>query len=316
MKKDIRIVFMGTPGFAVGVLEALVGAKKNIVAVITAPDKPAGRGRKLRPSAVKEYALSQGLEVLQPTNLKNESFIEELAAYKATLQIVVAFRMLPRVVWAMPVYGTFNLHASLLPQYRGAAPINWAIINGETTTGVTTFFIDEKIDTGAIIAKKEVPIAPTETVGTLHDTLMELGATLVVETVTLIEQDKITTQIQANEVSLKEAPKLTPENTRINWDWPGKRIEAFIRGLSPFPVAWTELYNGEDIMKAKCYLGNFIAEEHPLENGSIITSKKEMKVATSDGFIYMTEMQLPGKRKMDVTSLLNGFQVLDTAKMM
>lgn len=315
MEKDLRIIFMGTPDFAVGVLKALVAAKKNIIAVITAPDKPAGRGRKLHPSAVKEYAITQGLDVLQPTNLNSEAFVKQLQSYYANLQIVVAFRMLPKVVWAMPAYGTFNLHASLLPQYRGAAPINWAIINGEKTTGVTTFFIDEKIDTGAIIAKREVPIAPTETVGTLHDTLMNLGATLVIETVGLIARDKATPQLQPKDVTLKQAPKLTTQNTRVDWNLPGVQIEAFIRGLSPFPVAWTILHNNEEALKTKCYLGHFEKATHKHPSGKVITSKKELKIATNDGYIYMTEIQLPGKRKMDIVSLLNGFEIEENAKM-
>ena len=200
--RDLRIVFMGTPGFAVGVLQKLVEEGKNVVGVITSPDKPAGRGRKLHQSDVKKYALSQNLNILQPTNLKEEGFLEELKTLQANLQIVVAFRMLPKVVWAMPAYGTFNLHASLLPQYRGAAPINWAIINRETETGVTTFFIDDKIDTGAIILKKEVPISERETIGTLHDILMNIGSNLVIETIQLIEEDKTTPIEQVQNTNL------------------------------------------------------------------------------------------------------------------
>src|SRR5690606_2867521 len=237
MPKELRIVFMGTPDFAVGVLRKIVEAGKNIVGVITAPDKPAGRGRKLMASAVKEYALSQNLKILQPTNLKDEHFLEELKDLKANLQVVVAFRMLPKAVWQMPELGTFNLHASLLPHYRGAAPINWAIINNERKTGVTTFFIDEKIDTGFIISKKEIEIEERETAGTLHDKLMEEGAALVLETLGLIENENVNPKPQPQNEYLREAPKLTPENTRIDWTKPGKEIDAFIRGLSPYPVA-------------------------------------------------------------------------------
>lgn len=232
---------MGTPDFAVGVLQHLVEQNKNIVAVITAPDRPSGRGRKLQASAVKQYAETQEIPVLQPNNLKNEDFIAQLTSFNANLQIVVAFRMLPKIVWQLPKYGTFNLHASLLPEYRGAAPINWAIINEEKRTGVTTFFIDEKIDTGEIIFKEEVTIAERETVGTLHDTLMEVGSKLVVKTVNAIADGTATTQTQPKAETFKEAPKLTPENTKIDWSRPLTQIDALVRGLSPYPVAWCYL---------------------------------------------------------------------------
>ena len=316
MSRNLRIVFMGTPDFAVGVLKEIVEAGKNIVAVITAPDRPAGRGRKLMAPAVKEYALSKGLTVMQPTNLKNESFLNELKSVEANLQVVVAFRMLPRVVWQIPEYGTFNLHASLLPQYRGAAPINWAIINGEEKTGVTTFFIDEKIDTGDIIANKEVSIDPNENAETLHDKLMQKGSELVLETLKLIENDLAAPKSQLNTGTLKDAPKLTPENTRIDWSKPGKEIEYFIRGLSPYPVAWTLLRNNGEEFKMKIYAGNFEKSEHSFAIGTIETSKKDLKVACSDGYILIKELQLPGKRKMDVISLLNGFSFSEDSKLL
>ncbi len=315
MPNDLRIVFMGTPEFAVGVLKEMVEAGKNIVGVITAPDKPAGRGRKLMASAVKEYAFSKNLTVLQPTNLKDESFLKELKGLNANLQVVVAFRMLPKAVWQMPEFGTFNLHASLLPQYRGAAPINWAIINKEKKTGVTTFFIDEKIDTGSIIANKEVIIRKDETAETLHDKLMEKGSELVLETLSLIEEGNADPKPQPESGSLKDAPKLTPENTRIDWTKPGEEIDAFIRGLSPYPVAWSVLHNNKEELKAKIYAASFEKINQDQEPGTIQTSKKELKVSCFDGYIIIKEIQLPGKRKMDVSSLLNGYSFDDDSKL-
>lgn len=307
MSRDLRIVFMGTPDFAVGVLKKIVESGKNIVGVITAPDRPAGRGRKLMGSAVKEYAVSKNLKVLQPLNLKDEVFLNELKDLNANLQVVVAFRMLPKVVWQMPKYGTFNLHASLLPQYRGAAPINWAIINKEEKTGVTTFFIDEKIDTGEIIANREVLIEKNENAETLHDKLMLEGSELVLETLELIENGAAAPKPQPKNTELKDAPKLTPENTRIDWQKPGAAIDAFIRGLSPYPVAWSILINDKKELKAKIYSAFFIKEQHDIAPGTIETTKKELKVACLDGYIQITELQLPGKRKMEVSSLLNGY---------
>ena len=315
MQNDLRIVFMGTPEFAVGVLKEMMGTGKNIVGVITAPDRPAGRGRKLMASAVKEYAISKNLTVLQPTNLKNASFIKELKKLNANLQVVVAFRMLPKVVWQMPEFGTFNLHASLLPQYRGAAPINWAIINNEKKTGVTTFFIDEKIDTGSIIANKEVTIEENETAETLHDKLMDKGSELVLETLELIEKGKANPVPQPETSNLKEAPKLTPENTRIDWTKKGEDIDAFIRGLSPYPAAWAILYNNNEELKTKIYSASFERSEQNLKPGRILTSKKEVKVSCADGFIIINEIQLPGKRKMDISSLLNGYSFGEDSKL-
>ena len=313
--RDLRIVFMGTPDFAVGVLKTLLKEGKNIVGVITAPDRPAGRGRKLKPSAVKEFALSNSLPVLQPTNLKDEAFLTDLKALKANLQIVVAFRMLPKVVWSLPDYGTFNLHASLLPQYRGAAPINWAIINQEEKTGVTTFFIDEKIDTGAIILKEEVSISENETAGSLHDKLMNLGSELVIKTVLKIEVDDVMPLPQSQEVKLKDAPKLTSENTHINWNDSVDSIDALIRGLSPYPVAWSTLENNDEQVKIQIYSATKETVKHTEKPGSITTTKKSMKVATKDGYIYIKVLKLSGKRKMDIASLLNGFSFAIDAKL-
>ncbi len=312
--RDLRIVFMGTPDFAVGVLKKLVADGINIVGVITAPDKPAGRGRKLKQSAVSEYAVSQALNVLQPKNLKADDFLKELKALNANLQIVVAFRMLPKVVWSMPQYGTFNLHASLLPNYRGAAPINWAIINGETKTGVTTFFIDDKIDTGAIISEEEISIEPDETAGSLHDKLMVLGSELVLNTVKQISKGSITAMEQASDGILKEAPKLNNRNTKIDWTHSAVEINSFIRGLNPYPVAWTNLVNGEDELKLKIYGAVYENGYHHHETGKVITTKKEFKIAVVNGYLNILELQLPGKRKMKSWELLNGFSFDKDAK--
>lgn len=310
--RDLRIVFMGTPDFAVGTLAALLNANINVVGVITAPDKPAGRGRKINQSAVKKYALEKELTILQPTNLKSEEFIAELESLKANLQIVVAFRMLPKIVWKMPEFGTFNLHASLLPDYRGAAPINWAIINGETKTGVSTFFIDEKIDTGNVILQEEVIIGEDEALGELHDTLMNVGSKLVVKTVQLIEEDNVTTFKQP-EIEEKSAPKIFNETCKINWNDSISNIYNLIRGLNPYPAAWTTLNDNNNEVKVKIYDLKKEIENHTLKNGTIQTSKSEIKVAATGGFLIIESLQLSGKRKMDSKSLLNGFTFSENA---
>lgn len=316
-KRDLRIVFMGTPDFAVTTLKALIEHNYNIVGVITAPDRPAGRGQKLRASAVKEFALEHNLNILQPTNLKAESFLEELKALNANLQIIVAFRMLPKVVWQMPEYGTFNLHASLLPQYRGAAPIHWAIINGETKTGVTTFFIDEKIDTGAIIKSEETIIGNKTTVGELHDDLMRIGSFLVIKTVEQIENDSIETKIQKQTEDIKTAYKLNRDNCKIDWSQPIDTIYNKVRGLNPFPTAWCLLNNGEEKqLSVKIYGVEKVEDAHNYEAGKLITTKEELKVACKDGYIKILEIQLPGKRKMEVKSLLNGYNFSESAKLL
>jgi len=314
--RDLSIVFMGTPEFAVGILKKLLEEGKNVVGVVTAPDRPAGRGRQNRASAVKEYALSKNLTILQPTNLKDEQFLNDLKALNANLQIVVAFRMLPKVVWQMPEYGTFNLHASLLPQYRGAAPINWAIINKESVTGVTTFFIDEKIDTGNIIQSKEIEIAKDETFGTLHDKLMKLGSNLVIDTVTLIEKGDFKVYAQPENSGCKEAPKLNSENTRIDWSQDAETIDAFIRGLSPYPGSWTALQNNGEELKVKIFRSRYDNEQHNAEIGVLIVDKKTAKVAVKNGFIHIQEIQLPGKRKMRINDLLNGYTFSSDSKML
>lgn len=312
--RDLRIVFMGTPDFAVTILKNLVEQHYTIAGVITAPDKPAGRGRKLNQSAVKKYALSQNLNILQPSNLKHPDFVETLADLKANVQIVVAFRMLPKVVWNMPTYGTFNLHASLLPEYRGAAPINWAIINGETKTGVTTFFIDDKIDTGEIILQKETTIEASETVGELHDRLMHLGAALVLETVQRIENDTVTTYKQPS-LEEKTAYKLFPENCKIDWSASLDAIYNKIRGLNPYPAAWTHIITNNEQISAKLYRVEKVYQKHTDSIGSLHATKKTLKVAVANGYLMIHEIKLSGKRKMDVQSLLNGFQFSDTARM-
>lgn len=316
MKKDLQIVFMGTPYFAVEILKTLVDNNYKIVGVVTAPDKPAGRGRKLRQSAVKEYATSQQLKVLQPTNLKDQTFTEELKSLKANLQIVVAFRMLPKIVWQMPEYGTFNLHASLLPNYRGAAPINWAIINGETKTGVTTFFIDEKIDTGAMILQDEVEIEVNDTAGILHDKLMATGAKLVIETVELIKNGPIKTKIQSDTKNLKPANKIHKETCKIDWTQSINKIYNLIRGLSPYPAAWTILYNNDEEINIKIYSVNKEEESHKFEIGKLIVEKHNVKIAVKNGYIVLQEIQLPGKRKMSIKDVLNGYDFSKDSKVL
>ncbi|TXE16025.1 methionyl-tRNA formyltransferase [Psychroserpens burtonensis] len=317
MKRDsLRIIFMGTPDFAVATLKTLVDSDYDVVGVITAPDKPAGRGRQLNESAVKNYATEHGLRVLQPTNLKNPDFIKELEALEANLQIVVAFRMLPEVVWHMPKYGTFNLHASLLPNYRGAAPIHWAIVNGEKVSGVTTFFIDEKIDTGAVILQEGIAIADDETVGTLHDKLMALGSTLVLKSVDLIQEGDVTTTIQPKTDELKTAYKLDKDNCKIDWSLDLDTIYNKIRGLNPFPAAWCYLNNGEEHLSIKIFAIEKETFDHELDSGVLEISKHELKVAVIGGYINIKEIQLPGKRKMDVKSLLNGYDFNQNAKML
>ena len=316
MTKDLRIVFMGTPDFAVATLKKLLENSYNIVGVVTAPDRPAGRGRKLHESAVKQYSQSKGLKILQPTNLKSEDFISELKSINANLQIVVAFRMLPEAVWKMPELGTFNLHASLLPNYRGAAPINWVIINGEIKTGVSTFFIDEKIDTGEMILQEKVDIDPSENAGELHDKLMTIGSELVLKTVTLIEKGSLSTTPQPKIENIKTAYKLNKDNCKIDWNNSIENIFNKIRGLSPSPAAWSVLQNGKDTLDVKIYNSEKEHVNHNHEIGSVISDKKNIKIAVKNGYIVIKEMQLPGKRKMDTISLLNGYPLEANAKML
>ncbi len=308
MNERPRIVFMGTPEFAVESLKKIMEKGYNVVGVVTAPDKPAGRGKKIKKSAVKEFAEKQGLKILQPANLKSEEFNKELQELNPDIQVVVAFRMLPEKVWKLPRKGTFNLHASLLPDYRGAAPINWAIINGETETGVTTFFIDDKIDTGKIILQKKIPLHMHENATQVHDKLKETGSDLVIETLELISNNKVNPIPQPDSKQPKKAPKLNKENTRINWNKNGKEIYNFIRGLSMYPGAWTEWITEDEPKKLIIYKASFIPEKHSLQPGEIIASKKEMKIAVPDGFILPEMLKLQGKKMMDIRSFLNGLK--------
>lgn len=300
----LRIVFLGTPEFAVESLKALVEAGKNIVGVITAPDKPRGRGKKLAKSAVKEYAESAGLVILQPTNLKDPGFQEELRSLRADLQVVVAFRMLPESVWNMPREGTFNLHASLLPQYRGAAPINWAIINGETETGVTTFKLKHEIDTGNIYFQEKEPIHPEDTVGELYLRLMKKGADLVVRTVDAIEQGTAELKPQPASFEIKPAPKIFKEDCRINWELAAESIYNFIRGLSPYPAAWTRLHDKQ----LKIFRVEVISSENLSPGEFASDGKNWLKVGTGSQDIKLLEIQFEGKKRMRADEFLRGYQ--------
>ncbi len=329
-KENLRIVYMGTPDFAVEALRQLVEGGYNVVGVITMPDKPAGRGHKIQYSPVKQYALEQNLPLLQPEKLKDEAFVEALREWKADLQIVVAFRMLPEVVWNMPRLGTFNLHASLLPQYRGAAPINWAVINGDTETGITTFFLKHEIDTGEVIQQVRVPIADTDNVEVVHDKLMMLGGKLVLETVDAILNGTVK-PIPQEEMAvvgeLRPAPKIFKETCRIDWNQPVKKIYDFIRGLSPYPAAWSELIASE---KESVVVKIFEVEKIVKKNdkrcrnsrgrfckvGSIETDgKKYIKVSVPGGFVSILSLQLPGKKRLKIDELLRGYHLEDGCKM-
>ncbi len=301
---------MGTPDFAVPTLQKLVENKYSVVAVITAPDKPAGRGLKLTASPVKEYAVSQGIPVLQPTNLKSEAFIEELRSYQANLQIIVAFRMLPEVVWSMPSLGTFNIHASLLPDYRGAAPINWALINGEKETGVTSFFLRHQIDTGDILLQEKISIEDEDDFGSLYNKLKYLGADLALKTVKAIESGNVQPQPQPQSVELKEAPKLFKESCEINWQQPALQIQNFIRGLSPFPGAWTMLNDKIlKIYRAEVLQDSLTADEQP-EPGTYRTDNKTyLHYFTGLGTLSLTDLQLEGKKRMRIDELLRGYKI-------
>ncbi|MBE6204138.1 MAG: methionyl-tRNA formyltransferase [Rikenellaceae bacterium] len=313
--KDLRIVFMGTPEFAVASLRRLVADGYNIVAVVTTPDKPAGRGQKLHQSDVKIAAQELGLPILQPEKLRDEAFVKAMRDLKPDLGIVIAFRMLPEIIWAMPKLGTFNLHASLLPQYRGAAPINWAIINGEKQTGITTFLLNHEIDKGAIIGQAVEPILPEDNIGTLYDKLMTRGCDLVVDTVERIAMGDYTPieQMHIDEATLKPAPKIFKEDCRIDWSWEGERIVNFVRGLSPYPAAWTAMYlDGEEKGSAKIFHATFTPKEHNEPTGTICTDTKgTLEVACADGWIMIHELQVAGKRRMAARDLLLGFRNIE-----
>ena len=320
-KKDLRIVYMGTPEFAVESLKRLVEEGYNVVGVITMPDKPMGRhGSVLQASPVKQYAVSQGLKVLQPEKLKDEAFLEELRALQADLQIVVAFRMLPEVVWNMPPMGTFNLHAALLPQYRGAAPINWAVINGDTETGITTFFLKHEIDTGDIIQQERVPIADTDNVEIVYDKLMMLGGYLVLETVDAILAGTIKPipqdQLIQPETELRPAPKIFKETCRIDWNIGVKRVYDFVRGLSPYPAAWTELVMPEGGRQVvKIYETEKLFASHSLPVGQVDTDGKTyFRIAVPDGYVNLISLQLAGKKRMAVADFLRGYRHVEGSR--
>jgi len=305
----MRIIFMGTPQFAVPSLDALILAGCDIVAVVTAPDKPAGRGQKINESAVKQYAVANGIKVLQPEKLKAPEFLEALKALQADLQVVVAFRMLPEVVWNMPPKGTINLHASLLPQYRGAAPINWVLMNGEGESGVTTFFLKHEIDTGNILFTEKITLNGHETAGELHDRLMNKGAGLLVKTVKGVESGRYNEHPQSQLLAgteLKHAPKIFKEDCVIDWNQPAKTIYDKIRGLSPVPTAYT-LLNGKVL---KIFRAEYEVEDHEIVPGHFITDHKSyLKFAANDGFVSVTEVQLEGKKQMDIKSFLRGVKL-------
>jgi methionyl-tRNA formyltransferase len=304
MDSDLKIIFMGTPDFAVPSLEILLQEKYNVVAVITAPDKPSGRGLKLTASPVKELAIKYNVPVLQPTNLKSPDFIEDLKTYGANLQIVVAFRMLPEAVWNMPRIGTFNLHASLLPQYRGAAPINWAVINGEQETGLTTFFLKHEIDTGNIIFQEKEPIYEEDNAGSLYERLMQKGARLVLKTVQAIESDSYPQIPQQTDTPIKLAPKIFKETCEINWHQPSKKIYDFVRGLSPYPTAWTILNEKFYKLYAVQVLDAGSNHDSP---GTLHTDYKQyIHIKTQDGWIAVEELQMEGKKKMKTAEFLRG----------
>lgn len=311
---------MGTPQFATASLQALLDAKYNVVGVITAPDKPAGRGKKITESDVKKCALKHGLNILQPANLKDLEFVKEFKSLDANLGVVVAFRMLPEVIWSMPELGTFNLHASLLPQYRGAAPINHAIINGETQTGVTTFFLQHKIDTGDIIFSQSTPIGPGENAGELHDRLMQMGANLLLKTVKAIQTGNLESQKQDDlkiaEYMLREAPKIYKEDCLIDWNKPVEHIYNLIRGLSPYPTAYTVLANtGGEKISMKIYKGNYYILDSDTKPGTIETdSKSYLSISGINGKIEILDLQISGKKRMDIRSFLNGFDMLNNWK--
>lgn len=315
MASHLRIVYMGNPDFAVRPLEIMLQHNYNVVAVVTGQDKPAGRGKKINESAVKVYAKEKNLPILQPESLKDEGFLQELQALNIDLIVVVAFKMLPKVVWQIPKIGTINIHASLLPQYRGAAPINWAIINGEKKTGVTSFLINEVIDTGNILLKKEVAIADDETAGTLHDKLQESGSLLLLETLQLLENGKTQGIDQKtlfqNESELKPAPKIFKDTCKINWNNSTENINNHIRGFSPYPGAWTQIKKNDTISVFKIFVAHCIIENHTLPTGVIVNKNNSIAITTQDGFIQPIEIQIEGKRRMNIHDFLNGFSFED-----
>ena len=316
-KSNLRIIFMGTPDFAIDTLKTLIKNSYNIIGVITSPDKPAGRGKKIQQSAVKKFAVEHELKILQPTNLKDPEFIEQLRSLNADLQVIVAFRMLPEIVWNMPKLGSVNLHASLLPQYRGSAPINWAIINGETETGVSTFFLKHKIDSGDIIFQEKVIIEESDNFETLHDKLMNVGAKLILKTIKSVEKNnypKLEQKKLLNKSNeLKTAPKIFKQDCKIDWDNELKDVFNFIRGLSPYPAAWTEIISTDNKkISLKIFKTSYAFEKHSFESGKILSDNKNyLKIAVKDGFISIEELQLQGKKRHNIKEFLRGFKIED-----
>ena len=300
---------MGTPAFAISPLQQILESEHKLVAVITAPDRKSGRGKKLTPSPIKVFCEEHDLPVLQPHNLKDPDLITQLRELAPDVMVVVAFRMLPKEIWSIPSNGTLNLHASLLPKYRGAAPIHWAIINGERQTGVTTFFINEQIDTGEIIAQKSLPIGLDENTGQLSNRLEKLGATLTVETLDLIARDRVNSRPQPDNNQQSLAPKLTRKNTQLQWNQDGQRIERMVRGLQPFPCAWTMLSNNDQLLYCKIHDVDFTDRKQPIEDGKIFVENKQIMVAVPNGTIHVKRLQLPNKKPMSDKELLNGYSI-------
>ncbi len=313
--KPLKVVFFGTPEFAKTSLEAIHNSNHEVVGVVTVADKASGRGQKIHQSPVKIYAEENGLTVLQPVKLRNPDFLENIKKLNADIFVVVAFRMMPKILFEMPRLGTFNLHASLLPDYRGAAPINYAIINGETKTGATTFFINEKIDEGNILLQEEIEILPEDNAGTLHDRLMEMGAKLVVKTLDGIAENSIIEKPQPHSEHPKNAFKIFKQDTKINWNQNSETVHNFIRGMSPYPCAFTILKIGEDEKSLKIFSGNFKTNNHNQEAGKLEISKNTFKIFTNDGYYEPEEVQLEGKKRMNIKDFLNGFRNFDEVKM-
>ena len=307
--KPLRIIYMGTPSFAISPLQKILDSKHKVVAVVTAPDRKSGRGKKLTPSPIKVFSQEHGLLVLQPPNLKDPALISQLRALAPDVIVVVAFRMLPKEVWSLPTKGTFNIHASLLPKYRGAAPIHWAIINGENETGVTTFFINEQIDTGEIIAQKSLAIHLEENTGQLSNRLEKLGAELAIETLNLIASDQVKSIPQTENEPESLAPKLTRENTQLEWNQRGQGIERKVRGLQPFPCAWTMLSNNGQLLYCKIHEVDFIERKQPLKDGQIFIENQQIMVAVPNGIVHVKRLQLPNKKPMSDKELLNGYSI-------
>ena len=313
--KSLKVVFLGTPEFAKTALEAIHQSHHEVVGVVTVADKASGRGQKINQSPVKIYTSENNIPVFQPEKLRNPEFLEELRKLDADVFVVVAFRMMPKVLFEMPKMGTFNLHASLLPDYRGAAPINYAVINGEEKTGATTFFINEKIDEGNILLQEEIPVLENENAGSLHDRLMEMGAKLVVKTLDGLAENSITERPQPEVEHPKNAFKIFKEDTRIDWTKNSKEAHQFILGMSPYPAAFTTLKIGEDEKGLKIYNGKFELSDHGKPIGSLEISKNEFKIYTQDGMYFPSELQLEGKKRMNIKDFLNGFRNFDEIKM-